>query len=542
MFGRQVFLGQVLASLTLLVLRHIVGLSGVNVFLSGVKAFFTQDASAAAAQQQQLLSEAKSKKERKQIVKQHLTLKGAAEQNIYMQPLGPKTLKALTFMEDFDNMVLLAGMLVVNTVFSLLLVWVLGIADNPMMSVLSLVILVYVTYLTLKVDVLSEMRQLSDKAHLVVLGGIGFLAAALILAAVPTSVLDFGLQPGLKGLDVGVTSFLGRVHMRLAHLHKKEDGKTFAAYQSNEQLMIVGIASFAGFMVAALSGPAMRFAKLLYHSSTVPAWGSAYIRPGWLSLRVAQLAYVAPLVAAALHFKPLVAYWGLPLEWMPFLQCTALLLVAVLHALCITPMSQAWLNTGLLEWYSNRHSGLEHPRKTEIVKLRLDFIRSLLGKVASQLTGLIPIVLAAGVLLSFHGPNGLMQLLVTDSARAPVVAAAQRLADMTGPAGANLLEPVITGSWGRAGNVTGTGSRAAGQLDEAAVDGPLPVLDEVPDLTGVASSSSPDSVVAAMRAQGADLHDLFSFLGRFLGWWACVVWMVFACSASAVYRLGLNAG
>lgn len=44
----------------------------------------------------------------------------------------------------------------------------------------------------------------------------------------------------------------------------------------------------------------------------------------------------------------------------------------------------------------------------------------------------------------------------------------------------------------------------------------------------------------ADRNPALELAPVFSFMGRFFGFWACLCWSVCACGAMAVHRLGLT--
>ncbi len=50
------------------------------------------------------------------------------------------------------------------------------------------------------------------------------------------------------------------------------------------------------FVAAALMGPAIRYARLLYNMSCVPAWGREYLAPKKSSLWIARVGFVAPLL------------------------------------------------------------------------------------------------------------------------------------------------------------------------------------------------------------------------------------------------------
>lgn len=99
---------------------------------------------------------------------------------------------------------------------------------------------------------------------------------------------------------------------------------------------------------AALVSPAVRMAKLLHQSSSVPRWGSSYMQRGWLQLRAAQLAFVAPLVAALLPVRPLAAVWGLgdAAAW-GWPMAAALAVAAGAQLVAVRPMLQVGGGVGV---------------------------------------------------------------------------------------------------------------------------------------------------------------------------------------------------
>jgi hypothetical protein len=125
------------------------------------------------------------------------------------------------------------------------------------------------------------------------------------------------------------------------------------------------------------------------------------------------------------------------------------------------------------------------------MRRRLDLIRAYLGKVAVQLLALASVASSAALLLALNAGSG---------------------EDASGEGGGLLTlaasDPSEARRWLQRALFGASPSGA-----EDAGDAPPPLT---------------------------DLSPVFAFIGRFYGWWACLVWSVVAVSSLAVQRLGLN--
>ena len=122
------------------------------------------------------------------------------------------------------------------------------------------------------------------------------------------------------------------------------------------------------------------------------------------------------------------------------------------------------------------------------MRRRLDMIRSLLGRAAVQLIGLASVASSAALLLALNAEGGLLQLV-------------------SEPGNKRWFMALI-------GRGEASGDTAGGTVESTGGGG------------GVAASG--------------DFSAVFSFIGRFYGWWACLAWSVISMSSLAVHRLGLN--
>lgn len=171
--------------------------------------------------------------------------------------------------------------------------------------------------------------------------------------------------------------------------------------------------------------------------------------------------------------------------------------------------------------------------KPGVIRYSLEMLRMLLGKAAAQLLGLCMLLLGLGLLV-FINCGALQQ--VADRSTGLRVSIHAR------------LPPAIV----QALNATVAPAAAAAPV---AVVPPTPIVPEplsssVEELFGLSEEEGEAATIvtaatvvvkAAAAASGAaDPRALWLFLGQYVGWWASLVWCVYAYCSMAVYRTGMN--
>ncbi|KAG1677156.1 hypothetical protein FOA52_000962 [Chlamydomonas sp. UWO 241] len=518
----KLVMAPVVMGFVFITLRSALKLSGLDFFLRGLTTFSLLDAElirknrvAQAAVAEVVSGKTKSAKaQKKAAAKLDADIREAAEEQCSISQLTSETVRQLTFSKDFDDMVAACALVAINAVSALVWAYVFGTGAALTMSVVAVLVLAYICYTTLSVDVAGDgvsgpttrVHFLAKNLHLVIAAAFGTLFSYALLSIStlePQPLLnDFGLQAALAAVEEATASLQ---QMILTRLVGDDSVKLAIASPNRGDLFMLGLALWGGFMAAAMVGPACRFAKLVHGMASVPRWGKKWIGQTGFQLWTARAAFVLPMIVALLQFKAVSEAWGLDAAEVSQLQGGLLLLTATAHAFAIQPLCQAYLNNGLSDWYINSKSGVTHSRKAEIMRARLDYMRTMAAKTALQVAGLAGVALATGVLASMHGRGSLLDALAADAVRGPMLGALRSLAERGASDAAD----------------------GAAQLSGSAAARLLTLLQPAVG-TGAVSSVS------------GDVGAVFVFVGRFYGTWACLAWSIIAWGALAVHKLGLN--
>ncbi|GAX81837.1 hypothetical protein CEUSTIGMA_g9265.t1 [Chlamydomonas eustigma] len=441
--GQSPLLGHVTGAAILITLRSVLRLSGVDIFLTGLSTFCCQDLGSIG---QPEVADSKTKKGRKQAAKRHVELKGIAEQNTFMTGIGPRSLHSITFSKDFNDVILTSAAILLNTWLAVMAALFAGsgAASTTSVNLFTLLVLGFSTFTVLKVDVTSHAKSSTagDKLHLMVTAVLGSAAAAALLApqmlrSFLQSSLGINVDEMIQSLDDFSQHLMRRV---LSRMDLEDDHQQVLIVRSSGFMLTANLALCAGLIAAAMYGSAAKYARLVYDMGSPPSWGRKYIVYSRKSVLLARLGLVLPFIVVMLQFKSISTFWKLPVAWIPQIQAALMLLIVLVHALVLNPMAQAWLNSGLIEWYRLRHSGIEHPRKAEAVKNTLDLIRGLLGKTSVQIMGLACILTSAALLSGLHGDRGLITLASEPGSREYILSAGRKVLEAAGPMGHSLAD------------------------------------------------------------------------------------------------------
>ncbi|KAF5827515.1 hypothetical protein DUNSADRAFT_540 [Dunaliella salina] len=469
------------ASLGLFIVMHVLKLlrlSGVQLMLEGVFAYYSLDTKEMMLAKQTVQNDRKG---RKQAMKQLEDLKSKEGYQVAKAPMLGKWLGIPGSVEDVDYMVVFGIAIVLNSFIAIILTYLNG-STSSVAVFIGLFGLFMPMHAMFKFEVLQE-QEWSVKLVLAVVLALGVLGshAALAQWGVARHLFDFGLVRAAAGLDVAVNSVGDFLAQRGAL------SGPYVPIRTDPGHIALTTSVWAGVLATSMVGPALRYAGLLYRATSPPSWASYYLVPNRVNVKVMQLGFAVPLFLVLVQFKPVAALWGLD-EHAALLAFLALLTVmAITHVYSFRPLCQAYLDGAVLEWFKHVHSGREFEGKMAAVKTRMLIIKMALGKAAAQL--------AVPALLSLAGCCVLL----------------------TQAWGSGLL-PFQHGPWS-SGNfgAAGAGEGGAGDKD-GGKDG---------------------EVEGGIAGQG-QLSDLYMFVFRYLTWWASLAWCVSAYCSMTVSRLGLN--
>jgi hypothetical protein len=333
-------------------------------------------------------AEPRTKKEKKAAALQREEML-KKELNLLRLTLSPQTLGAMTFHTDFESMVLPALTLLLNSVFMVLVFYLTGFT-SPLAHLFTLAVLLITAFTCVKVEITSEVSEnvsiLISKANFFVVGAVGTAAAAFILwggssatrPALPHLfqpdqglLIDFGFDAARSSIDAS-SKWL---KTKLEPSASKDKVLEAPFYSSDGTLLILGLSLLSGFMASGLYSCGRQYSRCLHFMLSTPSWGSEHMLIKKYHLWLSRIGLVLPMSVVAIQFRPMANYWGIQIEWLPQVQAILLALIALVQATAVPGLCQAWLNSGLLDWYVNTHSGtsLKETQNLLISKCSLSF-------------------------------------------------------------------------------------------------------------------------------------------------------------------------
>lgn len=211
-------------------------------------------------------------------------------------------------------MVTACTLVAINAATAILSAYLFGIGAAVTMSVIAVLILAYVCYSTVSVDVAGDGLEVAagvsflvKNLHLVIAGAFGTLFSFALLSI--SAHFDAAEQPllndiGLKGAVAAVEEATAALqHKILAALVGDDGADVVIANPNRRDLFTLGLALWGGFMAAAMFGPACRYARLLHGMANVPRWGKNYISQTAFAVWTARAAFVLPMLVALLQVR-----------------------------------------------------------------------------------------------------------------------------------------------------------------------------------------------------------------------------------------------
>ncbi|EFJ45671.1 hypothetical protein VOLCADRAFT_94071 [Volvox carteri f. nagariensis] len=521
-----------------------------------------------------------TKRDRKLLQKRQLQLQDA-QSSLVMQQLSPSALSHLssepsTFGSSFETLGVLLMVLLVGLIVHFTLGPLIGLWQEILLFTLGPMVVMWALSQLIMVECGGSLRRLmpgGDRFRVLVLAGLGGLAAYGILMAAPPGWIRWDVREAAKHLDqfvnVGVARLLAA---RVRHYQPPPP------LHSDPGLVAGGLAVVAGLLGAALMGPAARIAKLYSYTSPVPFWAAKYLTPHPAAKAAVHLSLVLPLLVVLYGIVPMSDFLA-PLTAAAALGPALVVAAAAAQLFAIRPLAAAHLGGGLLEWHVLRHEALPggggggaggntalQGAREVLIRKRLHLVYATVCQVALQL--LAPAAILACLALMYGGASGVMDsfrpaqpLLLVGKATAATSPPQQQQQPAVGPppgsqSGMGIELGLRDGL--AAAATAQPGLTAVAASDDVFLDG----------LDGMTSSEEAAAAAAAATAwsigsvhdggsgrgsgSGGDVGqgvpvpllplDFVSFASSFLSWWWCFVMCLFTYPLLFVYRTGLHVG
>lgn len=312
-------------------------------------------------------------------------------ENPMMKSVTDVDLVNLEYRDDFDSLVLVCTLTVINVGAQIVGVGYFGFQDSMLMIHLSLVMILAAAYYMAKAGVLDASTQRKDQALVVIVTALSMVLAFGVLMLAPSHIIDMNLKEGAQDLSETLTKI---VKSRLGGQFKTAQGEEV---QFEIPVSPTFMALMTALLAAGLSGqlllPALRYARLLFSAGNVPLWGQELLSLPSLTVAGMQLSYALTALVCCLWFPPLTEVVRVNPRWLGLLQPGGLLVLGVLYFLVLRGFIQTHLNQGLIEWYWYRYNGKMNDEDRAFASAyRLQFYNRKSCKAALQLVA-VPVVL-----------------------------------------------------------------------------------------------------------------------------------------------------
>ena len=298
-----------------------------------------------------------------------------AAQHLQLVPMPQSAVPALKFFEEYDRLTLLVVVAAAN-----LAAQVAAGRESLLLLVFAAAALLASLYTSAKATLHSKLSPGLEKGVAVTFTAVSFCAALAVLALMTDAVLDFEFDAAARELGPHLDGWLGK-----RGLLRGRGPTEVKAVQLKVAAAAAG-ALFGGLSAAA----ALRCARSYVLATRPPPWAAENGLCGISGAGRAALhaAAVAPLLASLLWVTPM---WtsdpagGGTQAW----QAGGLVLTAAVQMAACRPTLQAFLHTGLVEWYSLKHGRVQGTAAQEkqlarLVEAKVDLNIILLCKVAVQ--------------------------------------------------------------------------------------------------------------------------------------------------------------